>query len=526
MSQWWRQAVGYEVYIRSFNDATGDGIGDLPGLRQRLPYLAELGVDVVWITPFYPSPQADHGYDVADYLDIDPAFGTLDDLDAVVADAHRLGLKVMIDLVPNHTSDQHPWFLDARASRDAEHRDFYVWRDPNPDGGPPNNWVSHFGGPAWTFDETTGQYYLHLFLPEQPDLNWANPAVRTAFEQILEFWLGRGVDGFRIDVAHALVKDPELRDNPLLGAAPPPDASPQEIFASYDHRHDLDQPDVLEIYRRWRGLAREHDAVLLGEVYLLEPAKLSRYVDGDDVLDSAFCFPALKTGWDAKEIRDMLVACVAAGAGRMSWPLSSHDDPRAASRFGGGEVGARRAMAYLGLLAGLPGVPFLLQGDELGLDDGDTGGTNHDPIAVRNPGAVGRDGSRTPMLWEPGEGFGFTTGEPWLPFGSNRHDDQTVAAQAASADSHLARVRRLLAARREVAGLAGDAEVSWLDTEDAVIAFRRGQILVACHVGDGTTRVALPCAGTLLHATAGDAEVSADELRLPADATAYVHLDG
>ncbi len=524
MPDWWQDAVGYEVYIRSFADGDGDGIGDLQGLRRRLGHLADLGVDVVWITPFYPSPQADHGYDVADYLDVDPSFGTLEDLDAVVAEAHGLGLKVMIDLVPNHTSDRHPWFLDARASHHAAHRDWYVWRDPAPGGGPPNNWVSHFGGPAWTFDEATGQYYLHLFLPEQPDLNWAHPEVRAAFDRILEFWLDRGVDGFRIDVAHSLVKDPELRDNPLLGDAPAPDATPQEVFAAYDHRHDLDQPGVVDIYRRWGEIARRHDAVLLGEVYLLDPARLSRYVD--DALDSAFCFPALKTGWDADEIRRMLAACVAAGASGMSWPLSSHDDPRAASRFGGGARGSRRALAYLGLLAGLPGVPFLLQGDELGLDDGDTAGANHDPIAVRNPGAVGRDGSRTPMLWEPGEGFGFTTGEPWLPFGTNRADEHTAAVQAADPDSHLNRVRRLLDARREVAAVAQGAEVRWLEAGEAVIAFQRGPVVVACHLGEGTARVALPAAGGLLHATADGAAVDDATLRLPSDATAYVRLPG
>ena len=526
MAGWWRHAVGYEIYVRSFADSDGDGLGDLPGVRQRLDHVAELGVDLLWLTPFYPSPQADHGYDVADYLDVDPRFGTLADLDALVADAHELGLRVMIDLVPNHTSDRHPWFVEARSSRAAVRRDWYVWRDPGPDGGPPNNWVSHFGGPAWTFDESTGQYYLHLFLPEQPDLNWANPEVRAAFDRILAFWLERGVDGFRIDVAHSLVKDPQLRDNPLIGDAPAPDASPQEVFAAYEHAHDLDQDGVLDVYRRWRRITDRYDAVLLGEVYLLEPARLSRYVAGDDVLDTAFCFPALKVDWHAGRIREVLRQCVEAGGESMTYPLSSHDDPRAASRFGGGATGARRALAYLALLAGLPGNPFLLAGDELGLDDGDTGDAHHDPIAVRNPGASGRDGSRTPMVWEPGEGVGFTTGKPWLPIGDNRRDEDTVAVQAADPDSHLHRVRRLLDARRRLLTGIDGTGVQWLDAGESVIALRRGGIVVACHVGDGAARVALPRSGELAHATAPGAEVTDATLRLPADATAYVRLTG
>ena len=523
MAQWWQGAVGYQVYVRSFADGDGDGVGDLVGARERLGHLAELGVDVVWLTPFYPSPHNDHGYDVADYLAVDPVFGTMADLTGLVDDAHALGLKVIVDLVPNHTSDRHPWFVEARTSRSAVRRDWYVWRDPAPDGGPPNNWVSHFGGPAWTFDDATGQYYLHLFLPEQPDLNWDNPEVRAAFDRILEFWLDRGVDGFRIDVAHSLVKDPELRDNPLLGDPPPPDASPQEVFAAYEHRHDLDQPGVLDVYRRWRRITSRRDAVLLGEVYLLEPARLTRYVAGDDLLDAAFCFPALKVGWDATTVRKTLASCVEAGGDGLAWPLSSHDDPRAASRFGSGQVGARRALAYLALLCGLPGVPFLYQGDELGLDDGDVTAPS-DPIAVRNPGATGRDGSRTPMVWEPGEGFGFTTGQPWLGFGRNRRDEDCAALQEQDPGSHLNRVRRLLAARRQLPSLTDATPVEWLDAGAPVVALRRAEVVVACHLGAGTAEVALPGPGELVHATADDAEIDGATLRLPADATAYVRL--
>ena len=522
MTAWWRGAVGYQVYVRSFADSDGDGVGDLPGIRSRLPYLADLGVDVVWITPFYRSPQADHGYDISDHLDVDPLFGSLDDLEALVADAHALGLKVLIDLVPNHTSDQHPWFRDALTGRDAEHRDRYVWRDGAAGGGPPNNWVSHFGGPAWTRDDASGQWWMHLFLPEQPDLDWSDAAVRAEFERIVRTWLERGVDGFRIDVAHSLVEHPGFADNPLVGDPPADDAAPHEVFAAYDHVHDLDQPEVLDVYRAWHRIAAEHDAVLIGEVYLLDPERVARYVVDGDALDLAFCFPALHTTWDPDDIRTTLRVASAVGGEGFAWPLSSHDDHRAATRFGGGEVGARRAHAYLALLCGLPGVPFVYQGDELGLDDGVTDDAE-DPIALRNPGAVGRDGSRTPVPWEPGHAFGFTTGDPWLPVGTNRSDASTVAVQDGDPSSWLARTRALLAARRDLADLRGGPAPEWLETDDAIVAFRRGDTVVAVHVGDGDAT--LPVAGgTLAHGTDDEVVVRDDVLHLPPDSAAYVRV--
>jgi alpha-glucosidase len=522
MASWWQGSVGYEVYIRSFADSDGDGVGDLPGITSRLDHLAGLGVDVVWITPFYPSPQADHGYDVADYLGVDPRFGTLDDVDALVARADELGLKVIVDLVPNHTSDQHPWFVDSRSSRDAEHRDWYVWRDPAPDGGPPNNWVSHFGGPAWTFDETTGQYYMHLFLPEQPDLNWHEPAVRRAFEGILTSWFERGVDGVRIDVAHSLMEDPQYRDNPDPGPLPP-GTGPGEVFAAFEHEHDLDQDEVFEIYESWNRLAAKHDTVLLGEVYLLDPDKVARYVDGDR-LHSSFCFATVHVDWDADEIRDTLRAYVEASSDQLAWPLSSHDDPRAPTRFGGGEVGTRRSLAYLTLLAGLPGVPFLYQGDELGLPDADIPHSS-DPVAVRNPGAVGRDPCRSPMLWEPGPGFGFTSGEPWLPFGDTRQDVQTVAAQRDRPGSPLERTRALLRTRRELPAITDGSPTTWLTDAGAVVAVPRGaDVVVALNVSDTPATVPLPRTGRLAFATDDHVEVVDSQLRLPEDAAAIVAL--
>ena len=533
---WWQGAVGYEIYVRSFADSDGDGIGDLRGIRDRLPYLADLGVDLVWVTPFYPSPQADHGYDVSDYLGVEPTYGTVDDAVTLIDRAHELGLKVVFDLVPNHTSSQHPWFLDALTGRDAEHRDFYVWRDPAPDGGPPNNWVSNFGGPAWTLDEASGQYYLHLFLPEQPDLNWADDRVRAAFADIIDTWFGRGVDGIRIDVAHALVKDERFRDNPLLVEVDP-GASPGERFKAFEHLYDQDQEGVLDIYREWNRIAAKHDAMLLGEVYLLQTERLRRYVEDGDGLHLAFAFATLHTPWDVEQIRTTLGGLVEAGGGHFAWPLCSHDDPRAATRFGGGEVGARRARAYLTLLCGLPGVPFIYQGDELGLDDGTLADDSaQDPIAVRNPGAAGRDPVRTPMLWEPVDGFGFTTGTPWLPFGDNRRPEQAAAAQTGVPGSPLERTRDLLRARRELPALRHGTGWDWLTSAGPVIALRRipeepataAEVVTALHVGaEGSAEPVsfpLPAAGRVVHASGDGVEVSGTTLRLPPDTAAIVEL--
>ena len=302
--RWWANAVGYEVYIRSFQDSTGTGVGDLAGVADRLDHLAWLGVDIVWLTPFYPSPMADFGYDVADYTDVDPLFGSLADFDALVDRAHDLGVKVVADIVPNHSSDRHPWFIESRSSRDNPFRDRYIWRDPAPDGGPPNNWLAHFGGSAWTLDETTGQYYCHLFLPEQPDLNWRNPAVHEDFEKVLRFWLDRGIDGFRIDVAHSLYKDERFRDNPML-ASLDGIVNARERFFRMEHRYDLLQPESLEVYRRWREIAIEYDAVLIGETYVHQPEQLANLLRGDG-LDVGFWFRPIHIEWGTDTLREAL----------------------------------------------------------------------------------------------------------------------------------------------------------------------------------------------------------------------------
>jgi alpha-glucosidase len=519
---WWSEAVGYEVYLRSFADSDGDGIGDLAGLTARLDHLADLGVDIVWVTPFYPSPMADFGYDVADHLGVDPRFGTLDDFDRLQAAVHERGMRLLIDLVPNHTSDQHPWFRSALEGRGSPDRDRYLWRDPAPDGGPPNNWRSHFGGPAWTLDEASGQYFCHLFLPEQPDLNWANDDVRRDFEAILSTWLERGADGFRIDVAHSLVKHPSFGDNPVLVELTP-GMSPFDRFYALRHDHDLDQPGVLDVYRSWRRITADHDAVLLGEVYLDDPERVSAYV-ADGVLDLSFYFPVLHTTWDPEVLADVVQATLRHGRGRFAWVHSSHDDRRSVTRFGGGDVGRRRALSFLAFTAFLPGPLFLYQGDELGLEDGVVDpGAAADPVAVRNPGAAGgRDPVRTPMPWTPGApNLGFSTGTPWLPVAENHTDDHTVEAQRADPSSTLHHVRDLLALRRRRRPLP-DA-LTWLgdDAPTGVLAYRRGGLLVALHAGSEPVVLSVAQGASVAFAN-GDVAIGEGQLRLGPDAVAVV----
>lgn len=492
--RWWDREVGYEVYIRSFADGNGDGVGDFPGLTDRLEYLAWLGVGIVWVTPFYPSPMCDFGYDVADYTGVDPMFGTLDDFDACIAEAHRLGLRVLIDLVPNHTSDQHRWFQASRADPDGSMRGYYHWRDPAVGGGPPNNWVSHFGGPAWTYDEASGQYYLHLFLPEQPDLNWSNPNLVREFDQVLAFWLDRDVDGFRIDVAQGLVKNMLMPDNPQRFPVSV-EMGPRQVFDSFEHRYDLDQAGNTAIYRRWRDIVEPHEALLLGEVYLRDnnPNRVSRYVASQNGLHRAFYFPPMHTPWNPTAMWSTFRDALDAAPRDFSWAVSSHDDPRAPTRLGGGELGRARALSYSVLMFALPGTPFLFQGDELGLEDVDVPAhQRRDPVAVRNQNPLdGRDGCRTPMPWAPGLAGGFTAGsEPWLPVG--RTDGQTVAAQRDDPCSTLHKYRELLAARREIDDLHS-RELEWLtDRSSPVISFRRGDSVCALNAGDAPTDFQLP----------------------------------
>jgi alpha-glucosidase len=476
----WRGSVGYEVYLPSFQDSDADGWGDLAGLTGRLGYLRELGVDLIWVTPFYPSPMRDHGYDVSGYTEVASRFGTMADFDQLIEQAHQLGMTVIADLVVNHTSDLHPWFASSRSSRQDPYRDYYIWRDPGPFGGPPNNWLSHFGGPAWTYDPQTGQYYLRLFTPHQPDLNWDNAAVADEVDAIISFWLGRGLDGFRVDAAHYLVKHPGLPDNPVL-----PEGETSRLgggvsdWLRQDHRHEIGQPAVTDIHRRWRVIADKYRALLIGEIYLTDPLPLAAYVN-EAGLHSAFFFGLVESGWEPEAIGSMLAGAVSASPS-LSWVQSSHDRPRAVTRYGGGQLGWRRWLAVSTLLAAVPGPMFLYQGEELGLADADVL-PEHDEDPLAGGGGTSRSGCRTPMPWEPGPALGFTSAQQaWLPSG-NRPDTDTVAVQLDCAAAPLALTRRLLAARRELAGACG-GQVDWLAL-GPVVAFRHGDVLAAANLGD------------------------------------------
>ncbi|HJR92190.1 MAG TPA: alpha-amylase family glycosyl hydrolase [Acidimicrobiia bacterium] len=515
---WWAGAVGYEIYIRSFADSDGNGIGDFAGIAQKLDHLAWLGIDLVWVTPFYPSPQADFGYDVADYVGVDPTYGDMDAFAAFVGRAHELGLKVMIDIVPNHTSSEHPWFRAALADPSAPERDFYIFRPPGPDGGPPNNWLSHFGGPAWTFDEASGEYYCHLFLAEQPDLNWANPAVRHAFDEVLGFWMDRGVDGFRIDVAHALMKDPDLSDNPQILELGPA-ATPGEAMAAFDHIHDMGQESTKEIYRRWKALAGA-DVVLVGEVYVKDVELSSSYM-GDGGLDICLFFGLNRRPWDAVAFVDEIRTWSQASEGGFAWTLGSHDENRPPTRFGAGDLGRARALTLWTLLCALPGLPFVYQGEELGLEDGYVSPEDvQDPVG-KAAYAEGRDPCRTPMPWEPVEHGGFTTGEPWLR-SAPRRPEETVAVQRDDPGSHLHLFRRLLAVRRALAPRRR-TPVEWLPSPPGVALVLAGDVLAVANATDDSVDVTLPPGDwSLVFETVPGRETTASGVVTIAPATARI----
>jgi alpha-glucosidase len=451
---WWETAVVYQVYPRSFRDTTGSGSGDLPGILEKLEYLTGvLGVDAVWLSPFYPSPMADLGYDVADYRDVDPMFGTLADFDRLLARAHGVGLKVIVDFVPSHTSDRHPWFVESRASRGNPRRDWYVWRDPRPDGSPPNNWLSVFGGSAWALDRQTGQYYRHSFLSEQPDLNWRHPPLRAAMLDVMRFWLDRGVDGFRVDAVQFMLKDPAERDNP-----PNPDGRGRahKPLGAYDaqlHLQDQSHPDIHTILRDMRAVTDgwEPPRMTLGEVHVYDPVGLGSYYGAAlDGLNMPTNFGLFRTPWTAAGARavvDGLEAGLPAGA----WPnysLGNHDDRRLATRLG--EAGSRQAAV---LLLTLRGTPILYYGDEIGMREVEVPqARRRDPWGIVEPD-LSRDGCRTPMPWSATRGAGFTDApEPWLPLGDDWRV-RNVASQLRDPDSLLHLYRRLLALRRATAAL-------------------------------------------------------------------------
>jgi alpha-glucosidase len=492
---WWRAGVLYQVYPRSFADSNGDGHGDLGGVLDHLDHLEWLGIDGVWLSPVTRSPQADWGYDVADYLDIDPSFGTIDDMDRLIAEASARGIRVLLDLVPNHTSDQHPWFVDARSSRSAEHHDWYVWADGRSSGSPPNNWRSSFGGPAWTWDDTIGRYYLHNFLPEQPDLDWWNPAVATAFDEILRFWLDRGIAGFRIDVAHGLVKDRDLRDDTLADSTDDPRVQAHGLRSDFS----MNRPEVHEVFRRWRAITDGYDdRVLLGETWVMDVHALSRfYGTGGDELHLALNVPFILSTPGA-QMREV-VERTAATLPRDAWPLwngSNHDAGRLATRWCDGDD--RRTRAALVTLLTLRGTPLLYQGDEIGLENVRVPRERlRDPVGIRHgPDDPGRDHGRTPMPWSPGPNGGFTEPdvEPWLPLGDVV--SANVADQRSDPASTLHLCRDLIRLRRRRRDLAVGASAS-IETPQGVWGWRRG----------GSTTVLLNHGEDSVEVPVGDGEI-------------------
>jgi alpha-glucosidase len=446
---WWKEAVFYQIYPRSFADSDADGVGDLTGIRNHLGDLAWLGVDALWISPFFRSPMADFGYDVSDYCDVDPLFGDIADFDALVAEAHLLGMKVVIDWVPNHSSDQHPWFVDAASSRNSTHRNWYVWRDPAPDGSPPNNWVAAFDvtAPAWTFHEPTGQWYLHLFESAQPDLNWDEPAVESAMHDTLRFWLDHGVDGFRADVVHGIGKDPALPNDP-------------PALAGIPHCALNDEPATHQRLRSIRTLIDSYpgERMMVGEVFLLSTEAVATYYGDDDELHLAFNFPPLFAPWLADRWADCIEDVrrdIDPRGGWPTWVLSNHDNPRHRTRYDRGAARAgeepataarrseARARAAAVLLLTLRGTPFIYQGDELGLTDADI-----PEIHQVDPG--GRDGCRAVLPWDGSDGHGWPTRDgvtTWLPMAPEA-DGRNRVTQRGTPDSVLQLYRRAIATRK------------------------------------------------------------------------------
>ena len=442
-ANWWQRGVIYQVYPRSFQDSNGDGIGDLNGIAGRLDHLVGLGVEAMWISPIFLSPMADFGYDVADYRAVDPIFGSLADFDRLLAAAHAKGLRIILDFVPNHTSDQHPWFVESRSSRTNAKRDWYVWRAPRGDGGPPTNWLSEFGGPAWTLDAVTGEYYYHAYLKEQPDLNWRTPAVRAAMLDVLRFWFQRGVDGFRVDAIHQLIEDDRLRDNPPDANWRPGMSPARRLLRAYT----MDQPEVHEAIAAMRQVADSFgDKVMIGEAYLPIDRLMAYYGVDLTGFQLPFNFHLMSTPWTPTAVAALIQAYERAlpKGGWPNWVLGNHDRSRVASR-----LGCEQARVAAMLLLTLRGTPTIYQGEEIGMTDVAISPEQVvDPWEKNVPGlGLGRDPVRTPLPWDASPKGGFTSGEPWLPLGPE-HDRVNVASEARDPQSMLSLYRALLALRR------------------------------------------------------------------------------
>ncbi len=489
---WWQRGIFYQIYPRSFQDSNGDGVGDLPGIASRLDYLQWLGADAIWLSPIFPSPMADFGYDVADYTGIDPLFGSLADFDRLLAEAHARGMKVILDYVPNHSSDEHPWFLESRSSHDNPKRDWYIWRDPAPGGGPPNNWLSMFGGGAWEWDSATGQYYLHLFDVKQPDLNWRNPAVQTAMLDALRFWLDRGVDGFRVDVMWLLIKDDQFRDNP-----PNPDYQPgQHPISQQLQLYTMDQSETHDIVAMMRRVLDEYDErMMVGEIYLPTDRLMTYY--GAQMLEAhlPFNFQLILLPWSARPIAAAIDAYEAAlpPGGWPNWVLGNHDNPRIASR-----IGAAQARVAAMLLLTLRGTPTVYYGDELGMHDVDIPQELvQDPQGKNIPG-FSRDPERTPMQWDASLNAGFTAGTPWLPLAGD-YSASNVAAKRDDPRSTLTLHRRLIELRRAESALHVGSYVPVAATGDLLAYIREGggrRFLVALNLGGQAATLAVGSLGS------------------------------
>ncbi|SFT50799.1 alpha-glucosidase [Geodermatophilus amargosae] len=519
---WWRSAVVYQVYLRSFADGNGDGIGDLAGLRARLPYLSWLGVDALWINPHYPSGGADGGYDVIDYRAVDPEYGDVSDVEALVADARRLGLRVVLDVVPNHTSDRHPWFQAALADPDAPEASRYHFAPPSEQ--PPNNWRSLFGGPAWS-RTPDGRWYLHLFAPEQPDLNWRDPVVAEDFERTLRFWLDRGVSGFRVDVAYGLHKDAALRDNPG-------EYSPTLFGHGPEQAMTWNQPEVHDVWRRWRAVCDEYPGTMLvGEVCLADLDEVALYSRPDE-LHQSLSFRLLKSAWETSAFAEAIGSALAA-FGRVgapvSWVLGNHDKDRMVTRFGGGLTGLARARAAAMLLLALPGSAYVYAGDELGLPQAHVPDeAKQDPIFHRSGGErAGRDGCRVPMPWNATAGVGFSparSARPWLPVPAEwkRH---AVSRQTRDSGSVLHLYRTALGVRAEHPALgSGEATVS---TRGDVLTVRctGGGRTVRCVVNMGTGTALVRSRGRVLLESGPGVHSSARSVALPPDTAVWIAED-
>ena len=525
MAEWWRGAVMYQIYPRSFADSNGDGIGDLPGIIDRLDHVAALGVDGIWISPFFRSPQKDFGYDIADYTDVDPMFGTLDDYDRLVTAAHDHGLRVVIDQVYSHSSDACPWFQDSRMARTGPKADWYVWADPKPDGTAPNNWMSVFGGPAWSWEPRRRQYYLHNFLAEQPDLNLLNPAVQEAMLETARFWLDRGTDGFRLDVVNFYAHDPALRDNP-----PRPHPDPVKPYWLQQPVYNRSRPETFPIVERLRDTVDAYpDRMLVGEIASDTPLEdLIDYTDGTDRLHTAYTFVFLRQQVSAADIRDAVMAVREAADGAWpSWAFSNHDVARVVSRWGQGRDRAAFAKLMIALLCSLRGTAFLYQGEELGLPNAAVPFDDlQDPEGIRFwPDYESRDNCRTPMPWEAGRSnAGFSTGVPWLPVDIA---PRTLAVDRQNGDpgSVLGFTRRFLAWRK-TQPLLRTGDIRFFDAPEPVLAFERfddhGALVCVFNLGPADTEVTLPVTLSPVDADLGlPGRIEPGRIDLPAHAAVY-----